>query len=284
VARAAHKFQSRLSEFTNCDDEQAGKVNVVLGNRIKAVMIGNGCVSNYKQYMACAAPPEFDLVIFDCDGVLVDSENLSAEVLTELLAQHGIAIDAAAFRSDFLGRSFMSASERLRQRTGKTLVPDFHDRYLERLLQTFSNRLQSMAGVENLLAQLAVRKCVASSSNPQRLTHSLACSGLASWFGGDVFSGVMVEKAKPAPDLFLLAAQCMAVEPKRCLVIEDSEMGLLAGRAAGMTVWHFRGGSHFLDGLGAITDAPCDGVANDMWQLLDMFIKAGLCVPSEGKI
>lgn len=232
--------------------------------------------------MARLATSGFDLVIFDCDGVLVDSEMLSAEVLTSLLSEHGIEIDTEIFRSDFLGRSFSAASERLRQRTGRILAPDFHDRYLARLLPTFVDRLHAMPGVEAVLASVNVPKCVASSSNLQRLETSMTCSRLVPWFGDHVFSGGLVKNAKPAPDLFLLAAQRMNTEPKRCLVIEDSEMGLLAARAAGMTVWQFRGGSHFDRGIAAPNQATCDAVANDMQQLLDMFAAAGLCVPEKG--
>jgi HAD superfamily hydrolase (TIGR01509 family) len=227
--------------------------------------------------MTRTTPPQFDLVIFDCDGVLVDSEMLSAEVLTALLAEHGIKIDLEIFHSDFLGRSFPAASERLRLRTGKTLAANFHELYLARLLPAFEKRLQAMPGVETVLASLSVLKCVASGSNPQRLQTSLRCSGLAPWFGKDVFSGVLVQNAKPAPDLFLLAAKLLNVEPARCLVIEDSEMGLLAGQAAGMTVWQFRGGSHFQKGSSIADEAPRDAVVHEMHQLLDMLIKAGVC-------
>jgi HAD superfamily hydrolase (TIGR01509 family) len=227
--------------------------------------------------------PAFDLIIFDCDGVLVDSENLSAEVLMGLLAESGIAIDASVFRADFLGRSFAAAQARLHLRTGKSLPPDFHERYLERLLPCFEKRLRPMPGVETTLRNLNIKSCVASSSNPARLTTSLACTGLAAWFGDHVFSGATVKNAKPAPDLFLHAAAHMGVLPTRCLVIEDSEMGLMAARAAGMAVWHFCGGSHFQGVEIVNASTPVDLVVSDMAQLLDMLIASGVCSrPAKG--
>jgi HAD superfamily hydrolase (TIGR01509 family) len=231
--------------------------------------------------MAHGNKPVFDLIIFDCDGVLVDSENLSAEVLIGLLAESDIAIDASVFRADFLGRSFAAALARLHARTGKTLPPDFHERYLERLLPCFEQRLRPMIGVENTLRHLTIKSCVASSSNPARLTTSLSCTGLETWFGAHVFSGATVKNAKPAPDLFLHAAAHMRVLPSRCLVIEDSEMGLMAARAAGMPVWQFCGGSHFHGAEDLVAKSAVDPVVRDMAQLLDMLIAAGVCSQPE---
>ena len=230
--------------------------------------------------MKTGASPAFDLVIFDCDGVLVDSEMLSARVLMQLLVDEGITIDDSVFRADFLGRSFAAASARLHARTGKVLPPDFHDSYLQRLLPEFEKVLQPMAGVEAVLQRLKVGRCVASSSNVLRLSTSLGCTGLARYFEPNVFSGATVANAKPAPDLFLYAAARMNVEPQRVLVIEDSEMGLKAARAANMAVWHFRGGSHFQGLAHGPEAALADRTITDMAQLLDMFVARGLCSPA----
>ena len=219
-------------------------------------------------------------VIFDCDGVLVDSEMLSAEVLTGLLSERGIEISAEVFRSDFLGRSFSAALELLYKRTGRILPPDFHEQYLQRLLPAFDLRLKPMPGIEAVLKQMRVATCVASGSKPPRLSKSLSCTGLAPWFGQHVFSGASVPHAKPAPDLFLHAASQLKVQPNRCLVIEDSEIGLLAAHAAGMTAWNFRGGSHFIDSPAARANAPYEAIVKNMAQLLDMFISHGLCSPA----
>jgi HAD superfamily hydrolase (TIGR01509 family) len=229
--------------------------------------------------MATIAKPEFDLVIFDCDGVLVDSEVLTAEVLVALLAENEIAIDDAVFRADFLGRSLPSALDQLSARTGKKLPSDFKNQYSERLLPEFEARLQAMPGVKEMARRMAVPFCVASSSDPKRLMTSLKCCDLTDLFEPYIFSGSMVRNAKPAPDLFLYAAEHMKILPHRCLVIEDSEMGLQAAKAANMRAWHFRGGSHMRQS-GIATEHQS---ARDMGHLLDLFVAAGLCVPSKGR-
>ncbi len=223
-------------------------------------------------------PPAFDLVIFDCDGVLVDSEVMTARILRQLLSEYGIEMDDATFRSDFLGRSLPGALKRLSLRINFALPDDLPAIYAERLLPAFEQSLQPMPGVVDVLQRMAVPYCVASSSDPRRLATSLQCSNLAHWFGARVFSGAMVQHAKPAPDLFFYAAERMSTAIERCLVIEDSEIGMQAARAANMQCWHFRGGSH----LRHLPPSDASDVASDMRQLLDMFVANGLCVMREG--
>lgn len=184
------------------------------------------------------------LVIFDCDGVLVDSEMLSAGVLMAMMAEEGFPLSEEAFRSDFLGRSFAAAALRVRERFGRPLPDDFEGRYRDRLFARLAADLRPMEGVTEVLAGLAVPFCLATSSSPRRLALSLATTGLAPYFEGRCFTASEVARGKPAPDLFLHAAARMGVEPARCLVIEDSELGVRAGLAAGMEVWHFAGGCH----------------------------------------
>jgi HAD superfamily hydrolase (TIGR01509 family) len=213
----------------------------------------------------------FALVIFDCDGVLVDSEMLSASVLTDLLAEEGFAISPEIFRSDFLGRSFASASARARERFGRPLPDGFEQRYRARLLERMRIALKPMPGAGDALASLRARAipfCLATSSSPQRLAVSLEVTGLADYFTGCGFTASEVLAGKPAPDLFLHAASRMGVEPSRCLVIEDSEMGARAGLAAGMTVWHFRGGAHIKAGYELPGDVTPHGSVDDMASLL----------------
>jgi HAD superfamily hydrolase (TIGR01509 family) len=184
------------------------------------------------------------LVIFDCDGVLVDSEMLSAGVLMSMMKAEGLPISEDIFRSDFLGRSFAAAAARAAQRFGRPLPDGFETRYRNLLLARMAAGLKPMPGVVPLLESVTSAFCLATSSSPQRLAVSLAATGLARFFEGRCFTASDVSLGKPAPDLFLHAAQRMGVEPSRCLVIEDSEMGIRAGLAAGMTVWHFAGGAH----------------------------------------
>lgn len=184
------------------------------------------------------------LVIFDCDGVLVDSEMLSAGILMSMMAAEGLHISEDIFRSDFLGRSFAAAAARSAERFGRALPDGFEVRYRNLLLSRMAAELKPMRGVVPLLEAMTAPFCLATSSSPQRLAVSLAATGLARFFEGRCFTASDVRRGKPAPDLFLHAAQRMGAEPSRCLVVEDSEMGVRAGIAAGMTVWHFAGGAH----------------------------------------
>jgi HAD superfamily hydrolase (TIGR01509 family) len=220
---------------------------------------------------------KFDLVVFDCDGVLVDSELLSARVLMKQLAELGINLSLEQFRAEFLGRSFASAAVQLKLRTGCDLPEHFARDYFIRLNKLFATDLKPMHGVEQVLKALKVPHCVASGSIPPRLDFSLKVCGLDSHFGTDVYSAALVKNAKPAPDLFLHAAVAHGVAPSRCLVLEDSEMGVRAARAAGMTVWHFAGGSHVKAGQVLPRDLHVDRVVQDMAEVLLLFREAGLC-------
>lgn len=189
---------------------------------------------------------DWDLIIFDCDGVLIDSELLSAEVLIELLAADGIAIDFDHVRRNFLGRSFPTVARHIREELRHELSPDFEALYRERLLARFETALRPMPGIAPALSLLAARgvpACVATSSSPQRAARSLAIAGLAPALP-HVFTASQVARGKPAPDLFLLAARSMGAEPRRCLVFEDSLPGLEAADAAGMAAVRFTGGAH----------------------------------------
>lgn len=195
------------------------------------------------------------LVIFDCDGVLIDSETISARVLVELAAEAGIGFDAAYVREHFLGRSFPTVARTIREAFGLDLPTDFEARYRARLLERFEAELRPTEGVVEMLERLAVRACVATSSSPPRAARSLAIAGLDRLLP-DVFTASLVPRGKPAPDLFLHAAQAMGVAPGDCLVIEDSCPGLIAARAAGMEVAFFAGGSHLRDGWAAFDMDP----------------------------
>jgi HAD superfamily hydrolase (TIGR01509 family) len=219
----------------------------------------------------------FDLVIFDCDGVLVDSELLSAKVLMAQLKELGIDLSLQQFRTEFLGRSFASAALQLKARTGVDLPEHFARDYFIRLNKLFATDLKPMPGVEQVLKALKVPHCVASGSIPPRLDYSMKVCGLDTHFGAHVYSAALVKNAKPAPDLFLHAAAAHGVPPARCLVLEDSEMGVRAAHAAGMTVWHFAGGSHVKAGQVLPPDLPVARVVHDMAEILKLFREAGLC-------
>ncbi|TNC73304.1 HAD family hydrolase [Rubellimicrobium roseum] len=192
-----------------------------------------------------------DLVIFDCDGVLIDSEVISAQVLVEVAAEAGLHFDQAYVRDHFQGRSFPAVAQSIRESFGVTLPPDFEATYRERLLARFETDLRPTEGIDRVLDRLLVPACVATSSSPPRAARSLAITGLDRRLPR-VFTASQVARGKPAPDLFLLAAREMGVPPSRCLVIEDSRPGLEAAQAAGMEVALYAGGSHLadLDGAG----------------------------------
>lgn len=221
--------------------------------------------------------PQFDLVIFDCDGVLVDSEMLSAGVLMGMMAEVGLPISPEMFRSDFLGRSFASASARVSERFGRPLPEDFNDRYRTRLLSTMRGNLRAMPGVERVLNSMAVPFCLATSSSPQRLEVSLTESALGRYFKGGCFTASQVKNGKPAPDLMVFAAQSMKTDPQRCLVIEDSEMGIRAGVSADMAVWQFAGGAHIKAGYAPPENLGVHRVVGSMDDLHRLFCDAGLC-------
>ncbi len=187
---------------------------------------------------------EFDLVIFDCDGVLIDSEIISARMLVAELMRLGLTIDLAYVERHFLGRSYPVVMETIRREFGLDLPPDFEAQYREALLAAFQSELKVMPHVRDVLDQIGVPFCVATSSSPRRVEISMTLVGLTDLVGSRVYTSTLVARGKPAPDLFLYAAEKMGVAPDRTLVIEDSLTGIRAGLAAGMTVWRFVGGSH----------------------------------------
>lgn len=191
-----------------------------------------------------AAVSPAGLVIFDCDGVLVDSEPLSMRVLLETAAEAGAVIDVAQGYESFLGKSLASVTDILRDGYGVDLGSHALDRMRERLYTLFRQQLKPIPGIAEALAAMPVPFCVASSSQVERICLSLDVTGLRSFFGDHIFSASMVARGKPAPDLFLHAAREMRIEPARCIVIEDSPAGINAARHAQMRVFAFTGGSH----------------------------------------
>lgn len=184
------------------------------------------------------------LVIFDCDGVLVDSEPLSMRVLLEAVAEFGVHIDPETAYELFLGRSLTTIRSLLRADFGVDLDEAALSRMRENLYTTFRNELQAVSGIQEALDGLGRPYCVASSSQPERIRVSLGVTGLLDRFEPNVFSATMVPNGKPAPDLFLFAARSMGIEPARCVVVEDSPAGIEAAHRAGMRVLCFAGASH----------------------------------------
>ena len=198
--------------------------------------------------------PPTELVIFDCDGVLIDSEVISANMLIAELKGYGVEMDMAFVSRHFLGRSYPAVLKEVREQFGVQLPDQFEADYRRRLLAAFARDLKVMPGATGVIARLGLPYALATSSSPERVTQSLRLTGLDALFGRNVYTASMVTRGKPAPDLFLHVAQQMGVDPARCLVLEDSLNGLRAGLAAGMEVWRFIGGTH-LAGLD-LTEPP----------------------------
>ena len=148
----------------------------------------------------------------------------------------------------FVGVSSRTMFEQLEKTHGRKLPADFAEKLRQRLNSAFERELEPIAGVADLLPRIGVKVCVASSSQPERLRHTLGLTGLWPHFDPHVFSATMVANGKPAPDLFLYAADRMRTPPRGCVVVEDSQAGVAAGVAAGMRVLGFVGGSHCTDG------------------------------------
>ncbi|MBO0750499.1 MAG: HAD family hydrolase [Bradyrhizobiaceae bacterium] len=214
--------------------------------------------------MDCS-PRKPDLVIFDCDGVLVDSEVLSCRCLSEALGECGIELSIDQALQSFLGLSASAVSQYYRER-GQPVPDTFLADLKSRVHESFKRSLQPIPGVGLLLSGLRTPFCVASSSDLDRVSLALALTGLAPHFGERLYTSQLVARGKPAPDLFLHAAAQMKAAPRRTLVVEDSVSGVIAGKAAGMTVWAFIGGSHYRrrDGRRMLHAAGADRVFERM--------------------
>ena len=185
------------------------------------------------------------LVIFDCDGVLIDSEPISLAVLTAGLNGIGLGLGVDAVRERYAGTSMTSIMEDVAHRHGIVAPEGFVAAVKEETLRAFDAKLRAMPGALATIEALDGPFCVASSSDPTRLCHSLGLTGLLPFFEGRLFSSSMVARGKPFPDLFLHAAASMGAAAADCLVIEDSVPGTLAARSAGMRVLGFTGGGHW---------------------------------------
>ena len=211
-----------------------------------------------------------NLIIFDCDGVLVDSELLSCRCLSEVLGEFGFALSETQALELFLGRSTKAIEQHYRD-LGQIVPDGFLPRLKSRVLETFGASLDAIPGVKAVVSELTVPFCVASSSDLDRVALSLDVTGLRAHFGDRIYTAQMVEHGKPAPDLCLYAAERMGAQAARTLVIEDSVSGVQAGKAAGMTVWGFVGGGHYgdRDGQAILSAAGADrvfGRMSDLWK------------------
>ena len=210
----------------------------------------------------------WDLVIFDCDGVLIDSELLSVRADRECLAECGIELTEAELLERYTGISWAGMVADLVTRHGP-LPADLDERYRRRYWPLLESELQAIPSIVEVLDSLICKICVASSGRPERLKHALSLVGLYDRFHPHIFSAVEVARGKPAPDLFLHAAARMETAPERCVVVEDSVPGVIAGVAAGISVIGFVGASHCRpDEAARLAAHGAAPVIDDMGQLL----------------
>jgi HAD superfamily hydrolase (TIGR01509 family) len=213
----------------------------------------------------------FDLIIFDCDGVLVDSEVIACRVDADTLTRHGYPIAADQVLHRFLGRSMREINREIEAELGRSLPDDFGTQRLEELYRSFAAELEAVPHIHATLDTIAQPVCVASSGTHERMRISLGRAGLYDRFAPHIFSATQVRNGKPAPDLFLFAAEQMAMSPRQCLVIEDSAPGIAAARAAGMTVLGFHGGSHCRPGYAdTLRAAGAAATFDDMRELAEL--------------
>ena len=185
-----------------------------------------------------------DLIIFDCDGVLIDSEIVVCRIAAEELTRIGYPITTEQVIQRFAGRPDREMRAEIESDWGKPLPSEYTARINQTVEQAYHHELRIINGVADALDLLDVPVCVASSSFPEKLKLGLEMVNLYDRFAPNVISATSVARGKPEPDVFIFAAGWMRVPPKNCLVIEDSTAGVRAGCSAGMRVFGFAGGAH----------------------------------------
>jgi HAD superfamily hydrolase (TIGR01509 family) len=216
-----------------------------------------------------------DLVIFDCDGVLIDSEIIFGRVLGECLidAAFPMTMDEAMVLG--FGKNRVTLAAEIEARFGRALPDTFFDTFRAHVDVAFERELTAIPGIEELLAGLPAPRCVASNSHIDRVRHALAVTRLLPLFEPHVFSASQVARGKPAPDLFLFAARQFDISRERCIVVEDSVVGVAAAVAAGMPVVGFCGGGHCpTDHADHLIAAGCSQVFAGMRELGDFLYGA----------
>lgn len=204
-----------------------------------------------------------ELLLFDCDGVLVDSERISNEIFAQMLRELGLDVDLQYMFDHFVGYSMEQCVEKIEALTGEPLSADFAAEFERREIDALSSQLVSVDGVREALSQIDMRRCVVSSGSHKKIRNSLTKTGLMKFFEPHIFSVEDVAKPKPAPDVYQFAARTMKIEPEKCLVIEDTPTGVAAGAAAGMTVFGYAGYMK----PEKLTDAGAHHVVSNMAQL-----------------
>ncbi len=219
------------------------------------------------------------LIIFDCDGVLIDSEIIACSAGAEMMTRLGRPMTMHEFASRFTGIPYADSWVLIEHELGRAVPAEFRNAELERTRARFAEELQPIAGVQELLGRLETPKCVASSTGLPSLRKNLGLVGLLEAFDPGIFSASQVARGKPAPDVFLFAASQMGFDPSDCLVLEDSAAGVTAAKRAGMRVAGFIGGSHADPTLPSrLTAAGAETVLSDHGKVLEFLANQGAVV------
>jgi HAD superfamily hydrolase (TIGR01509 family) len=205
----------------------------------------------------------FDLVIFDCDGVLVDSERIAVRVDAIVLERLGWPLSEAEIIDRFMGRSEAYMTSEIERAIGRPLPGGWEEEFTPLYRDALEAELAPVDGIVEALDAISTPACVASSSTHERLRFTLGLTGLYERFQGRIFSSMDVTNGKPAPDLFLHAAATLGADPARCAVVEDSRYGVEAARAAGMHAFGYAGGLTAAERLAG----PSTTVFHDMREL-----------------
>ncbi|MEO1502420.1 MAG: HAD family phosphatase [Pseudomonadota bacterium] len=206
-----------------------------------------------------------DLVIFDCDGVMIDSEGIACAADAEALSEIGYPITMERVMERFAGVPANAMYATIEAEMGRALPAGFKDRVDQRILDKYRTELKPIEGIKEVLSEIRIKKCVASSSTPSKLALGLVETGVFDLVYPHVFSTVLVGRGKPHPDIFLYSARMMGVDVSKCVVVEDSVAGVTAAKAAGMRAIGFTGGSHCLpDHADKLIAAGADTVIDDM--------------------
>ncbi|GBE91399.1 HAD family hydrolase [Nostoc cycadae] len=208
----------------------------------------------------------FKLVIFDCDGVLVDSEPIVNRIFAQTLTEAGFPITYAEVTQKFIGKSLQTCLEIIEESYNKSLPKNFVERCKEREIAALQQELTAVSGITEVLEQITLPKCVASNSSHRHIQLVLNLTGILHQFKGKLYSAHDVSRPKPFPDVYLHAAEQMNTNPEHCVVVEDSVTGVQAGYAAGMTVFGY---AKYSDRT-ALTAAGAKIVFHDMQQLCQL--------------
>lgn len=216
----------------------------------------------------------YKLIIFDCDGVLVDSERLTNQVFIDMLAALGVNITLKEVMNNYVGIPLLDGIAILEKHYQFKLPEDFMVEFNQQSMAVLERDLQPITGVKEVIEKLQMPYCVASNSSTEKVRAMLKITDLFQYFEGKIFTASQVEKPKPAPDVYLYAAEAFKVNPSDCLVIEDTSVGVSSAKAAGMTVFGYAAQTL----PSRLLDAGAHAVFTDMKALLPLIQQGKLLI------